>query len=145
MTFPSDIVAGGEYRIADPLLFLPDDLDTDDTFRIYNATGYHLELNGGSGQTVNSVSGDHFTLRHPEWVHCKKVSGGYTITKQSQPVVEYVKSPDGTLSAAKDFANVQSYNADELIVIFGCTTASENGLYFRDLSGSTRVWTQVSL
>lgn len=118
---------------------------TDEYFYIINGSDLDIEIVASGGETLNGTAQDHFTSRRREKILCTRVSGGWTVEALGVPAVEYVKSPDGTLAAAKAFANPQRYNSNELIVIFGCTTASENGLYFRDLSGSTRVWTQVSL
>lgn len=126
---------------------LPDDLTTGDEFFLYNSGPGDLTLTGGNGVTINSVSGDQFVSRRKgERIHLEVVSGGYTIQNLSPKTVEYVVSSDGSLAAAQNEASLERYNDNEVVLIVGCSTATNNGHYIRERSGTTttRIWTKVS-
>ncbi len=141
---------GGNYKFGGDghygkVVPLPDDMTTGDEFYIYNVGG-ELDLTGGTGISINGTSGDHFVSRKPEQIKCEAVSGGFTITQQGPKTVEYVKSSDGSLVAAQNAASLQRYNTDEVVLIVGCSAATNNGHYIREFSGTTttKVWTKVS-
>ena len=133
-------------RNATGVVPLPDDLTTGEEFYVYNTGPKDLTLTGGNSQTVNGTSGEQFVSRRPELVHVEAVSGGFTITNLGPKTVEYVVSSDGSLAAAQNEANLDRYNENEVVLIVGCSAATNNGHYIREFSGTTttRVWTKVS-
>ena len=147
MTLSNSIFQPSTTTRSSGVTVLPDDLTTGDEFFIYNAGPGDLTLTGGNSVSVNGTDGEQFVSRRPgEYIHCEAVSGGFTVKNLSPKTVEYVKSSDGTLAAAQNEASLERYNEDEVVLIVGCTDATNNGHYIRELSGTTttRIWTKVS-
>lgn len=135
---------GGTYTAGGGAI-LPSGWTNGDTLRIMNNTGGDLTISAENGGTINSGSKPFVSRFYREVLVCTKVTGGWDIVTNSHPTVDWFRSTDGTVAKATQKAAEHRYNDDDVILVTGCTTDSDNGLYYMNGGSWTKQETTEAL
>lgn len=99
-----------------------------------------------SDENINGASEAYVSRKRGEWIYIEYgTSAKYTVKPLENKSAEIVVSSDGTLAAAQNSLSTVLFNLDDKILIVGCTTESENGVYELYDNSGTRAWRRINI